>query len=145
MSSQSTLVRREPYEDLEPSYGIMDMIGPELGRGQLTESRINAHMQLEERKHGSGYRRADVEGYEDGEEMFPPVKPTRRRRREHRVGQLVVTPEQEGEYVDLKSIRVHLVPGSKMYTIIFTNISFDWLILQLFEAIVRRGVSTETE
>ena len=99
MSSQSTLVRREPYDDLDTSYGIMDMIGPELGRGQLTESRINAHMQLEARRHGGGYRRgAEPDEYDEGE-VFPGGKVPRRRRREaghHRMGQLVVTPEHEG-------------------------------------------------
>ncbi|XP_064399023.1 uncharacterized protein LOC135345540 isoform X2 [Halichondria panicea] len=95
MSSQSTLVRREePYDDLDPSYGIMDMIGSELGRGQLTESRINAHMQLEARKHGGGYHRRGEE-YEEGD-SFVGGKPPRRRRRDQRIGQLVVTPEHEG-------------------------------------------------
>ncbi len=99
MSSQSTLVRREPYEDLEPpSYGIMDMIGPELGHGRLTESRINAHMQQEARRHGGGYRREEGD-YEDTGEIFVGGKLPRRRRREHhRVGQLVVTPEHEGRW-----------------------------------------------
>ncbi len=95
MSSQSTLVRREEHDDLDRSYGIMDMIEPEFGRGQLTESRINAHMQLEARKHGGGYRRGEREEYEEGD-IFVEDKPPRRRRRDQRMGQLVVTPEQEG-------------------------------------------------
>jgi len=89
MSSQSTLVRREPYEELDTSYGIMDMIGPEIGRGHLTESRINAHMREEARRHN--HRRGD--DYDEAE-VYPGGG--KRRRHRPRAGELVVTPEHEG-------------------------------------------------
>ena len=105
MSSQSTLVKREPYEEIETSYGIMDIIGPELGHGRLTQSRINAHARSEARKHrhGSSYRRvhAEVDGeeYNEQREIYSPEKGRRRRQDGNRsMGVVVMTPEDEGKY-----------------------------------------------
>ena len=105
VSSQSTLVKREPYEEIETSYGIMDMIGPELGHGRLTQSRINAHARSEARKHhhhGGSYRRAHAElggeEYDERREMYSSDKGRRRQDGNRGMGQIRMTPEDEGMY-----------------------------------------------